>query len=71
MEGMKREAWPMDDDEGAVDDAANPTTDEISKKRCFRNRDRRCEIDLQTHTHCGGVIDVHKVVIIFNKQCNW
>jgi hypothetical protein len=33
MEGMKREAWPMDDDEGAVDDAANPTTDEISKKR--------------------------------------
>jgi hypothetical protein len=38
MEGMKREAWPMDDDEGAVNDAANPTTDEISTKRCFRNR---------------------------------
>jgi hypothetical protein len=34
----KREAWPMDDDEGAVDDASNPTTDEISTKRCCRNR---------------------------------
>jgi len=33
MEGMKREAWPMDDYEGAVDDAANPTTDENSTKR--------------------------------------